>query len=648
MDTVLKHVEELCSDWPVWTLTHTDHATRAVMVTRSDADQTTVTCTITLSYPKGPIILEDVFGHRYRGVNETFADALDNAIAKWSEEDESQGGSETYMREHSSMMEGHGHDASEPSPKLLEQAELMVKEHLHAPQLNGLAHCSYSHGQRRFVARIACPLQSLDTFRANALGLERAHAIIVEIHIGWQYLDSPSVPTVGDICMAPLSSLGASSLANAERRLGSLRWFLKNRLELALAKNHVMLERRRNDFSAEDDAACADLDRFRPSAPEEDFWSGGNKNMFFALTRFLQYRIRSCTSRCLICDSVLGFDGLKLATCDKDLCAHSADSYGLGCDVLYELTRHPEVCELLIMLTLNAAMAGTRGRDVMVPMCPVLINEAAHPSYSGLCHFYHGEFGKGKKNFGLLLNTVLQLPSVSNMVAMAAGDEAKLREGLNAISPLVFPTLRWILSSNRAHLEPIPKKHQIPGLGPFQFHLVSSNATKEGRFRECKASVVNKGSSKNGSFWVWHGSQPGNWHCILRMGLKNYSNTALMSAGAAYGPGIYTARSISTSLGYMGAPQGGWSGSEHFGETAKTQGLVLISLCEVVDEVRNDNTTKAPGNRPTLRDASAEIVTVQDEDLIDTRFLFVFPGGFDGDGKLRGDTVKIPSELLHH
>ena len=51
---------------------------------------------------------------------------------------------------------------------------------------------------------------------------------------------------------------------------------------------------------------------------------------------------------------------------------------------------------------------------------------------------------------------------------------------------------------------------------------------------------------------AFHGSSIFNWYSIMRNGLKNYSGTALMSAGQAYGPGIYLARNIQTSLGYCG------------------------------------------------------------------------------------------------
>ena len=71
--------------------------------------------------------------------------------------------------------------------------------------------------------------------------------------------------------------------------------------------------------------------------------------------------------------------------------------------------------------------------------------------------------------------------------------------------------------------------------------MVSGNPEAEMKFR--------KKRKKFGSFYAFHGSNSGNWHCILRAGLKNYSNTNKMSAGAAAGPGIYLAKQLSTSLG---------------------------------------------------------------------------------------------------
>lgn len=77
---------------------------------------------------------------------------------------------------------------------------------------------------------------------------------------------------------------------------------------------------------------------------------------------------------------------------------------------------------------------------------------------------------------------------------------------------------------------------------PWQFKMAASPLEATKKFSELK--------QKHGSFYAWHGSSFANWHCIVRDGLKNYSGTALMSCGAAYGSGIYLAPASNTSFGY--------------------------------------------------------------------------------------------------
>jgi ubiquitin-protein ligase len=51
----------------------------------------------------------------------------------------------------------------------------------------------------------------------------------------------------------------------------------------------------------------------------------------------------------------------------------------------------------------------------------------------------------------------------------------------------------------------------------------------------------------------FHGSNINSWYPILRNGIKNMSNTALMSTGAAYGPGVYLSSDYNLSFGYSGS-----------------------------------------------------------------------------------------------
>lgn len=244
-------------------------------------------------------------------------------------------------------------------------------------------------------------------------------------------------------------------------------------------------------------------------------------------------------------------------------------------------------------------------------------------------------------NFDLLVNTIQEIPPVRKMLELGRepGPQAsrRLRAALDKLtSPLTFPLLSWILSSNRAHLEAIPAGDSMAGLGPHQFLLVSATPAKEGRFKRARQEAAQRrGASPTGSFFVWHGSSAGNWHCILRQGLR--SGTHYMSAGAAYGKGIYTARGSDMSLGYSGQPSTPWRHAELLG----TAGLRLLSLCEVVDAQRNNSDTVG---KPTLREPNPDMVTIQNEDLIVTRFLFALSGGHPSN--IQANQVAIPPNLL--
>ena len=52
--------------------------------------------------------------------------------------------------------------------------------------------------------------------------------------------------------------------------------------------------------------------------------------------------------------------------------------------------------------------------------------------------------------------------------------------------------------------------------------LSAGKGEREARFQALKREAATAGGS-SGSFFAFHGSAPGNWHGILRLGLKNMS-----------------------------------------------------------------------------------------------------------------------------
>lgn len=100
-----------------------------------------------------------------------------------------------------------------------------------------------------------------------------------------------------------------------------------------------------------------------------------------------------------------------------------------------------------------------------------------------------------------------------------------------------------------------------------------------------------------------------NWYSILRNGLRNLSNTSLMTAGAAYGAGIYASSQYGTSYGYTARYNHGNKSWLNTG--AGLQNSFIIAVVEII---------KKPGYG---KDPNFGIVVVPEEDDIIIRYLFV-------------------------
>jgi poly [ADP-ribose] polymerase 6/8 len=168
--------------------------------------------------------------------------------------------------------------------------------------------------------------------------------------------------------------------------------------------------------------------------------------------------------------------------------------------------------------------------------------------------------------------------------------------------------LRWILLSNRSHVITLSHAFKLCGFGKaHQFMSLISSPEAERKFRVLK--------EKYGSMFLFHGSDGSRWHSIIRNGLKNATGTELEANGSVLGPGIYFARSATTSQGYSWASNNRYKGSI-FGAP-----LTILALCEVA----NDPSLRSHGWAHTLRNENACIC----------RFLLV-----NGDFEL--DTIANP------
>jgi hypothetical protein len=117
---------------------------------------------------------------------------------------------------------------------------------------------------------------------------------------------------------------------------------------------------------------------------------------------------------------------------------------------------------------------------------------------------------------------------------------------------------------------------------------------------------------------AFHGSNIFNWYSIMRNGLKNYSGTALMSAGQAYGPGIYLAKDMNTSLGYC--------------RVDRSSDFFVMGCVQVLN---SDKYVKHNGS----------FLVVPDESDVLLKYLIVFRSGVFNQDIQKYLTVEVPTMI---
>ncbi|PRP89860.1 hypothetical protein PROFUN_00202 [Planoprotostelium fungivorum] len=250
-------------------------------------------------------------------------------------------------------------------------------------------------------------------------------------------------------------------------------------------------------------------------------WPPKNTTFLPSLLDHAIHRIFTCAHNCIICDDPLPTVMVRPSVCNSTLCLHSHESYGLGVDIANEIRDNADIVKLLIDFTAAASTASN--------------NKRFNPFPTRVEAEVKGETGQMTKiNFLNQLNAPqpsLVMPTMESL--SACKDTKQIKERLDRIEGMKCEN---------------------------QYLFVSSPPEKESKFQQLK--------KKHGAFWAFHGSSLFNWHSILRIGLKNFSNTEFMSAGAAYGAGIYMAEQFSTSLTY----------ALHHNIGSK----VCLAICEVI------------------------------------------------------------------
>eukprot|EP01034_Spumella_vulgaris_P029926 gene29926-37059_t len=281
-----------------------------------------------------------------------------------------------------------------------------------------------------------------------------------------------------------------------------------------------------------------------------------------------------------------------LIPCNKSECLTHFTERNLGRDIAVEIKSEPEVVELMITMTYWATLNSQLGRVAYnsgygyggaLNAAPETTNPVDAIRDANFVPFPNKFMYKNVRQYDRIRESLDALPSVEMMKEMISShtfhgffkDDVYMQES--------HYLLTWILNSHRAMLKYVPLKDQTVferNLSGGNLHMfrITTPPEKEAAFQKQKAK--NGGKTE----WVYHGSKAGCWHSIIRNSLKNLSNTVRMTAGAAYGAGIYLGGNVQTSMGYVGQADTTWQ-----------QSALGITWCILSAEKVSNNSSKGNG-----------------------------------------------------
>ncbi|UJR29047.1 hypothetical protein I4U23_010262 [Adineta vaga] len=327
---------------------------------------------------------------------------------------------------------------------------------------------------------------------------------------------------------------------------------------------------------------------------------------------YIGYRLENLNSLCVMCGKRTfnrdNKNASKPTICDDYECFSNAMDSKFRNDPLPPSIFSIELADFLLLLV-SAAIRSNRYQLILDPY-PKLINP-----YNTATTLID-ENGNKEENLRILreiLDNIMKMKSITQY----EGERISLRSMLELKHPWAFSFFHWLMGTNRYHFSLIPQEHRIAQCRTdFQYFIKHEDIVKHVNFKNQR--------TEKGSIFAFHGSPQENWHSILRSGLQIGKGGYLLN-GAAYGAGVYVSPSFEFSLGYTRsrlsyATHQNSHTYDYNGDIPQLEKLnwSCIALCEII-------------NSPDVyKKHSSDIWTIQDPNLICTRFIFFYPSGISG------------------
>ena len=276
---------------------------------------------------------------------------------------------------------------------------------------------------------------------------------------------------------------------------------------------------------------------------------------------------------------------------------------------------NPSIMDFLISILYSASYGGR-----------VLLSFPDKQVVAGNLSFYEDD----TPNVSLLQVVLSKVPAVSDMVSVVVhheglveNREVVLKEYLDTIDVLVYPLLVWLTDPHRPGTRLLPDEENPSIIKCDSIITLANSPAKEGQFSTIKNSIG------RGSMFAFHGSCNGNWHSILRTGIRVMSGTEYQTTGTSYGRGVYFGSHSSISHSYCKNRGIAWPNSKFINNSATkgspTSSLIIMALVELIDHPTEVKVHPCSTGGATTNGDSSNIYVCDNEALFTIRMLMINP-----------------------
>lgn len=240
---------------------------------------------------------------------------------------------------------------------------------------------------------------------------------------------------------------------------------------------------------------------------------------------------------CVACHEKLDFQSDFFISCDKDDCLYRYEELIVGNPVIDKFKNDEDICKFLLESAIDAIQC-ERKYDIFEPFPTHFLANSTKTIKRGQLSKLEGKNYDNAKDFTKLNKLIggFDVDKFPKSLELCNTDQ----ELANKIGKDLYLFVRFVLLSCKVD---IVKNDDMLGIksDKFKIYKINHPIDKDEDFKKISTIATS---------YIFHGSRWCNWYSILRNGLKNCSHTKLMTAGAAYGNGIYLSDDINVSYGY--------------------------------------------------------------------------------------------------